>query len=174
MNITFRNAEPEDLHEIMEIEHQSFSKAICESADVFRERIDVFPEGFKLLLENNTIIGYICGEIWSYREKIQPEYFTLGHSISRLHNGSGTELYISSMGILPDYRSKGYGMKMFNAYIDELIKLNRKITSVILIVSEKWEKALQIYKKNEFKEIGELNNFFSDDRGIIMRKVISR
>ena len=47
-----------DIDAIMNIEKEAFAEEIQESKDVFLERIEIFPDGFFILEENNKKIGY--------------------------------------------------------------------------------------------------------------------
>lgn len=172
-----RVATEKDIKDIMKIETSSFSLEICENEDTFLERINTFSDGFYLMEYNNSVIGYIGTEIWEYKEETDNKYFTLGHSIKETHNPNGNELYISSMGILPDFRGKGLGKVLFQDSINYIINKNKNIKSEILIVSEKWDNARKIYKKNGFCEILNVKDFFVynndyKENGIVMRKYL--
>ncbi|MGE5631908.1 MAG: GNAT family N-acetyltransferase [Caulobacteraceae bacterium] len=178
---TCRNAVLEDISSIMKIEHSSFSHAICEEEKVFVERIITFSDGFRVMEFNGEIVGYICSEVWDKGNAASEEYFTLGHSIKSQHKPNGSKLYISSMGILPEYRGKGFGKLLFNEFIKYITAAFVNIDSVILIVSEKWINARKIYKENKFKEIHVLQDFFKYkgeklrcEDGIVMRRSIHR
>jgi len=60
---------------------------------------------FFACIENNTIIGYVCG-----------------HELNRLDK-AGNMLYIHGVGVHADYRRKGIGKQMINA-VKQLCKLN--------------------------------------------------
>lgn len=180
-NITFRNANVKDVFSIMEIENSSFSRLICESEDTFMERISIFSDGFRIMEHNNEVIGYICSEIWNYKERVEIDSFTLGHSIKEKHNSKGKEVYISSMGLLSAYRGQGLGRLMFEDFMRYIKGMFPNIQSAILIVSEKWISARKIYESNGYKNIKTLKNFFiyqnnhkHYEDGIVMRKVLDK
>lgn len=175
--ITFRNASLGDISKIMNIEHSSFGAGICEEEKVFAERISTFPDGFRVMDYDGKIIGYICSELWEKTDELSQVLFTLGHSIKGQHVPHGKEVYISSMGIMPEYRSLGLGKTMFDAFISHITAKLCDIESIILVVSENWHKARRIYSKNGFKEIDRLDGFFQygtgtsrSEDGIIMRR----
>lgn len=175
--LIFRNATVKDISSIMTIEYASFSEIICEEEKVFIERIRIFPDGFRVMEYNGEIIGYICSELWEKANKVSVELFTLGHSIKDQHKVYGREVYISSMGLNPKYRSLGLGKTMFDEFIKHITTKLANIESIILVVSEKWAHARRIYTSNGFREIDVLQRFFcySIDRpyyedGIVMRK----
>ena len=69
-----------------------------------------------MILEvDSEISGYISSEIWEYSENIDEKMFDLDHDIKKVHNINGSELYISSIGVLEKHRKKGYGNLLFTA-----------------------------------------------------------
>ncbi len=175
--ITYRTVLPKDISIIMQIERSTFSNFICEDESVFLERIKIFPEGFILLEVKGIPIGYICSEIWNRSDVIDKKQFELGHSIGKQHISKGNELYISSMGIMPEHQGKGFGKRLFEDFLKYIADKFNHIGSIILVVSENWTTARKIYVSNEFKEIKVLKGFFpctSSDHylknGIVMRK----
>ena len=74
-NLKIRNAKINDIEKILEIEHNSFDKNICEDKQVFIDRIETFNDGFLVAEYENEIIGYICSEIWLYDENIKKSSF---------------------------------------------------------------------------------------------------
>lgn len=178
-DIVFRTAREDDIEGIMNIEIASFSSGICEKKDVFLDRIRVFRDGFYIMEYQGRIIGYLCSEIWKYKEKVDETDFVLGHSISKIHDPKGNEVYISSMGTLPEFRGMGLGKLMFEEFSIYIIKKYEKLKSKILIVSENWYNARKIYVENGFEEIAIIKDFFYynnvntlKEDGIIMRKCI--
>lgn len=175
--IIYRNANIADISSIMRIEHASFPEVICEDRNVFMERISTFPDGFRVMECDGEIIGYICSELWERANIFSKDLFTLGHSIKNRHKSLGREIYISSMGLNPAYRSLGLGRTMFNEFVVHITSLLANVESIVLLVSEKWFKARKIYTSNGFKEIDILEGFFNYnveepyyEDGIIMRK----
>jgi ribosomal-protein-alanine N-acetyltransferase len=178
--IIYRNATITDISSIMEIEHASFPKVICEDRNVFIERINTFSDGFRVMECDGKIIGYICSELWERVNIFSRDLFTLGHSIKNRHKSFGREIYISSMGLNPEYRSLGLGKTMFNEFVNHITHKLADIESIVLLVSEKWSKARRIYTSNGFKEIDILEEFFYYnveepyyEDGIIMRKELN-
>lgn len=176
--INFRKVQPSDLAAVMKIEQASFEAGIFESESTYAERIKTFPDGFMLLEFDGAVIGYICSEIWPYQKEIKAENFTLGHSIQESHNLSGEEIYISSMAILPEYRGQGLGKLMFQKFLEHIQATFLHTHSIILIVSENWERARKIYANNGFTEIDRIKDFFKYqaeekvEDGIVMRKIL--
>jgi [ribosomal protein S18]-alanine N-acetyltransferase len=175
---TLRKATEKDIEAVMQIEAACFNQGICERIEVFQERLKIFNEGFYILEKDCRVIGYITTEIWECDKLPDSGYFKLGHSINEVHRITGNKLYISSMGILPEYHSKGLGFTLFSDATQLINDQYVSITSQILIVSDAWKKAKKIYERNNFREVTRLDNFFvfnegHRENGIVMEKVMN-
>jgi len=172
--LTFRTVKSSDISNIMMLEDTCFNEQTRESENVYRGRIEHFPQGFMIMEYEGRFIGAISSEIWKRDLDMSTKGFTLGHSIAQGQDISGDELYVSSMGILPEFSNKGYGTILFRALIDNVVKEFKNVKYGILIVNQKWTNAQRIYRRNGFYETGAIPGFFteSDDSrsdGIIMR-----
>ena len=72
-----------DIDAFMNIEKEAFAEEIQESKDVFLERIEIFPDGFFILEENNKKIGYFSSELWNSVPQKGDSCFSLNHSQSQ-------------------------------------------------------------------------------------------
>lgn len=174
MKFSIRNAEKEDIKGIMCVEHDSFHVNVAENSGIFLERIKVFSDGFLVMETEGGIAGYISSELWEYSENIGTGKFIPGHSIANTHRNDGTELYISSIGVLGKHRGKGYGDALLSE-LEKCIRHRYPVQSVILIVSEHWHAAKRIYEKNGFIQVHVIPGFFDDGNdsdAIVMRKKI--
>lgn len=181
-----------DLPRILELERLCFDGDTQESEEVYRERIETFPEGF-LVLETapddhgdvsdygeTPLAGFICSELWLRSTHAEPapvtaELFSLGHSIRERFSVEGNELYISSLAVEPAYRGKGYGELLFQTLNERIRSGFPKVESIILLVGERWIGARKIYERAGFTTVGILKDFFGGDSvesydGIVMRK----
>lgn len=170
-----RRAELNDIDKIMRIEKASFDPESREDKSVFIERLNVYSDGFFVMEWESEIIGFICTELWTYKEDVVEADFELGHSILDMHKDKGSELYISAIGIAPKYRGKGAGKMLFQEGTGRILKENPHIKSQILIVSQAWKNARKIYKKSGFREVLRITDFFENkagekEDGIVMRK----
>jgi len=175
--IVFREAILSDIDNIMYLEEKCFNIYTQESKDVYENRIKHFPEGFIILENDNVFCGAVSSEIWNYKENVFIKDFNLGHSIKEQLDLNGNELYISSIGILPQYRSKGYGQLLFNELISHIKLLFPKVTKGILLINETWIHAMKIYQNFGFQYVCEFPNFFiaddkSKQKAIVMRKAL--
>lgn len=66
----------------------------------------------------------------------------------------------------PDYQQKGYGIKIFNNILKDL--RNKNITSLILEVRSKNEKAISFYQKYNYKLINTYKNYYKDDDALVL------
>ena len=176
-NITIRNANRTDISKIMDIERECFDNDTIESESVYIERIDKFNDGFLVLTNNDTVIGFICSEIWTQCDNLNENSFKLEHSISETLDLNGKVLYISSLAISKQYTGYGYGKTLFNFLIESVTSKYNNIKEIILLVGSEWKNAHQLYKKEGFEDVREFVNFFgggnvSKYNGIIMKKRI--
>lgn len=175
----FRTVLPRDLKDILRVEQTCFESDFCEPSHIFSERINVFPEGFIIMEFEGNVMGFLCSEIWNYKENLYSKDFSLGHSINKVHVSNGTELYISSWGILPDFRGKGLGKALFSKSLEMITKTCPELKGAILVVSDTWQHAITIYKEHQFAPLMLLEEFFAyssieklNENGIVMRKKI--
>jgi ribosomal-protein-alanine N-acetyltransferase len=169
-----RTAIPSDIRNIMLLESACFNKFTQESESVYLERIECFSEGFMILEDKENFIGAVSSEIWTYNPVISLETFSLGHSIKQQINLSGDELYISSIGIFPEYRNKGYGKILFHGLIDNVVKKFKNLKHGILLLNKNWTYAQRIYLNIGFYNVAGFKGFFTEDDcsksdGIVMR-----
>ncbi|GHV95500.1 hypothetical protein AGMMS50293_18200 [Spirochaetia bacterium] len=173
----FRTANLSDIENIMKLEEKCFNKYTREEKKVYIERIEVFSDGFVIMENDKKFIGTVSSEIWQYVPNIDKNTFTLGHSIRNQIKLEGDELYISSIGILPEYRDQGFGEELFFELIKNIKSKYPRVNRGILLLNEEWKYARKIYLKNNFKECTVLHGFFNADDGtkkdgIVMRKDI--
>ena len=171
--IEIRPATTDDINFIMELERLGFHPSINETKSTMIERLNTFADGFLIMTDQSIPIGYISSELWPAHTQSLSSFinsFKLDHSIQNVHDNKNTKLYISSMTIHPDHRSKSLGRKLFNACIERIVQ-SYHIESIILLVNENWTTARLIYQKENFQEIGIIPSFFiPGESGIIMRK----
>ena len=156
-----RGATRADLEEIMAVERESFEEGVMEPLEVFAERLEVFPEGFLVLLdEGGAVIGYICAELRARLPAPHQDSFELGRSISRSHHAGGVVLYISSMGLKRSARGAGRGAQLLSGLVRAARRSCPQVQHLSLIVSEEWPHAQRIYERGGFYEVGRIGGFF--------------
>ncbi|MGL4982008.1 MAG: GNAT family N-acetyltransferase [Treponemataceae bacterium] len=176
-DFSIRKATIEDLKDIYRVEIQSFEDGICEEKSIFAQRIEVFADGFLLLLKDKKIIGYFASELWQSpltKNNFEIKNFMLGHSPRETHVKNGNSLYLSSMGILPEFRGSGLGVQFFTECMNFVTQENPSIQQQILLVNENWHPARAIYAKAGFTQVCVFENFFEaagkKSAGIVMKK----
>lgn len=157
--VEVRNACVGDIDAIMDVEREAFIPEINESRSVFLERMNVFPEGFFVLLDEGEVCGYFCCEIWKDvpRGKLS---FVLGHSAAASHCYEGGVLYVSSVALLKKCRGRGLGKRMFAECVSRVLQKFPGVRECVLLVCEKWSAARRIYEDMSFCEYGRLEDFF--------------
>ena len=160
--IIIRNARPSDIDAIMKIEYESFLPGLREEKDLYLKRIEAFTDGF--LIAENTVTGqiggYISSELWREDQGVNAEVLALGHNPLTVHDQNGKYLYITSFGTLPDWRGKKIGLKLFAALEKNIENKFPQVVKTILIVSERWTAARNLYFRQGFKETGRIIDFF--------------
>ena len=166
-----------DIDAIMRIEQNSFLSGVQEDRELYLKRINTFPQGFLIAQDRLTGVvgGYICSELWHEDQAIDADVLALGHDPKALHHEQGKHLYITSFGVLPEWRGKRIGYKLFRALEEKMEQDFPFVTKKMLIVSEAWTAARNLYAKQGFKETGKIVNFFTPDNSpaqdaIIMMK----
>lgn len=169
MNINLRPLEVKDLNAIEKLEQKSFHKEVWEAKEVYLKRIETFPLGNIGFFLNQKLIGFMCGELWLKEERYSSERFFVSHDIAKYYKENGKELYLSSFAINPDYKHILRGKEAFRLALT-FYKENLSFNSIILMVSEEWKAAINIYLKFNFKEIERIKNYFPNNSdAVIMR-----
>ena len=158
----------------MRIEDDSFDPAIREDLATFRERLEVFPEGFVLLEVDGRVGGYLCSELWDVPRGPKPSDFALGHSARERHRPRGNSLYISSYGILSGLRGRGLGRLFFRSF-QEYSEGRFPHDQTLLLVSETWRGARAIYESEGYAYTLTVPGFFrfadgTAADGLVMRR----
>lgn len=162
-------AQPFDLSQIMQIERAAFIPSIQEKERIFDSRLQLFPQGFFVLIDSSVetvkkaghavTAGYFCSELWQ-SIPAGNDFFALNHKPQKSHFRNGTVLYVSSIALLPDYQGKGYARSFFVSSLAALCGALPQIQTVMLLVNEEWKNALHIYTGEGFTEVRRLTNFF--------------
>ncbi|ULQ58730.1 hypothetical protein K7I13_09210 [Brucepastera parasyntrophica] len=178
-----RQAQPDDIDEIMRIEEICFATGIQEAHNVFLDRLYTFPEGFFVLVPEEYVnesvsdtsrsrkirfiakqlAGYFVSEIWDEVPPQTAEFYQLGHSASSRHNPEGTVLYLSSFAVDPVAR--GTGRFLFNSAFRVMKKKYPQLRKIVFVVNEEWQAARHIYETEGFIYTGRIENFFKKSPG---------
>lgn len=174
MSIVLHPLEISHSERIMQIERLSFHEKVCEDAGVYRRRIETFPQGNLGFFFNGLLIGFFCSELWRHEREYDIERFRLSHDITRFFDRDGTDLYISSFALDGSYRNELRGKQAFFLAMDHMHR-TCTVESAILLVSDQWTAAREIYRQWGFTEVQRIPCCFPDAaEGIIMRARFAR
>jgi ribosomal protein S18 acetylase RimI-like enzyme len=175
-SLTLLPADQSHLELIMEMEAKGFATHLQESRDVYSKRINCFPQGSLMAFKGLDCVGCLFSEIWNYSVNPKADDFLLNHSIDDRHRVEGTEIYISSMTINPNFRGQGIGRVLFTESLNYFVQHFSQLESAILLANEQWRSARHIYEQSGFQTIMKLENFFGSQAttadGLVMRKYL--
>jgi ribosomal-protein-alanine N-acetyltransferase len=177
--IRFREAVLSDINNIMALERACFNTDTQESENTYLERIDAFPQGFIVMetadrMAGTDFLGAVSSELWKYEPSISRDSFALDHSITKQLKLEGNELYISSIGIFPEYRKYGYGKLLFRELLNRVKISFPLVVKGILLINEEWEQARKLYANNGFHEAAVFNDFFTSNNGTKTKGIVMR
>jgi ribosomal-protein-alanine N-acetyltransferase len=143
MKVTIREMEIADIPIMMELEKELFSVPWSEA--MFSEEIKGHYTYVLQKDENKEIIGYICG--WKLLD----------------------EFTITNIGITANFQRMGFGAKLVKFIISKL--LYERCFKFTLEVRESNQKAIALYEKIGFEQIGLRGNYYRDpvENAVIMR-----
>lgn len=116
-----RQANKNDLKEIVKIEKICFPKAEAASEKDIDERVEVFGENFLVAEKDNKIIGFING--CTTDEPNLPDEL---YSNAKLHKPNGDYQTLFGLDVLPEYRRQGVAGKLLRSLIDLAKKRGKK------------------------------------------------
>ena len=110
--MSIRNAEPQDVEEIIRIEAVCFPPAEAAQPDDVRARYAAFPENFFVFEQDGRIAGFINGCTTDAPELPDALY----HDTS-LHRPDGAYQTVFGLDVLPEYRKNGIGGQLIRHYV---------------------------------------------------------
>ena len=108
-----REANIDDLNEIIKIESICFPSEEAASEDVIKERFSTFSENFLVAVEDNKIVGFING--CTTDKASLPD--KLYHDV-KLHYPNGKFQTVFGLDVLPQYRNKGVASQLLKSFIE--------------------------------------------------------
>ena len=110
--MSIRNAEPQDVEEIIRIEAVCFPPAEAAQPDDVRARYAAFSENFFVFEQDGRIAGFINGCTTDAPELPDALY----HDTS-LHRPDGAYQTVFGLDVLPEYRKNGIGGQLIRHYV---------------------------------------------------------
>lgn len=126
-----REAKLEDISEINHVESLSFSKEEAASESELKDRLNVYPKHFYVMVDGHKIIGFINGMVSD--SKVPKEEMFENAS---LHNEDGDWQMIFGLAVHPDYRLRGVARSLVNHFIEKSKEEGRK--GLVLTVKEEF------------------------------------
>lgn len=141
--IVVRNAREQDIPAVVEIDSEAFSAyGTAERPETFQLRMNVFPNGFIILVAENEIAAFGCSEKWiSEREPV------LDENPLKSHQPDGRIFCITAVAVKTKFRDRGYSLVV----LDKLLETahNEGCRKVVLETTH----AQDLYLKRGFKII---------------------
>lgn len=145
MDILIRKATTADLDLVTHIEATCFPSAEAAPREAFKERLDYYADQFLIAFDGDTPIGFIDGFVTD-DEVLTDEMF----ADASLHNPNGAWQMIFGLNTMPEYRNRGVGGQLIEAFINLAREEKRK--GVILTCKEE---KIPYYAKFGFLNEGE-------------------
>ena len=127
------------------MEATCFSPTEAAPREAFKERLKYYADHFLIAFNGDTSVGFIDGFV-SDDEVLTDQMF----ADASLHNPDGAWQMIFGLNTLPEYRNRGIGGRLIEAFIELAREENRK--GVILTCKEE---KIHYYAKFGFVNEGE-------------------
>ncbi len=145
MEYIIRQARPEDLDQVAEVERICFPEAEAAGRESLRLRIQAFPESFLVAEEQGgAIIGFINGAVTD-KKTISDDMF----EDAGLHKEDGAYQSIFGLDVLPQYRRQGIAAALMEGLIRFAEEKGRK--GLILTCKER---LIPYYGKFGYRNMG--------------------
>ena len=143
MNI--RTATLQDIDQIAAVEKECFPAAEAATKEEFEQRLSHYADHFWLMFEDDTLIAFVDGMVTDQADLTDEMYEN-----ASMHQEDGAWQMIFGLNTLPEYRNRGVGGKLIEAFIDLAREEKRK--GVILTCKEE---KIHYYAKFGFVNEGE-------------------
>ncbi|MBP6209027.1 MAG: GNAT family N-acetyltransferase [Anaerolineales bacterium] len=113
-NVLIRSARDQDIPAVVEIDSEIFAPyGISEKPETFQLRLNVFPDGFIIMVADNEIAAFGCSEKWLVER--EPG---LDENPQITHQPEGRILCITAIAVKMRFREMGYDLLMLDKLIE--------------------------------------------------------
>lgn len=116
-----RTAAPADLAEITKIETTCFPAAEAATRESFLRRLEVYPNHFWVLLDGETMVGFVNGMVTGEADLRDEMYEN-----AAMHDENGAWQMIFGVDTLPAYRRRGCAEQLLRHVIRQSRQQGRK------------------------------------------------
>lgn len=125
-----RNAKIEDLEAISAVEAECFPPAEAASADDIRARLEVYPNHFWLLYDEDKLVGFVDGMVTDAADLTDEMY-----EKADMHDENGRWQMIFGVNTIPSYRNRGCAEQIIRQAIEDAREQKRE--GLVLTCKEK-------------------------------------
>jgi len=114
--------------EIIHVENSVWPVGFQSSVDVFKSRMNVFPQGFMIAEKEGTVKGFTTSQILNYDPEIKKTWYEITDhgNLVKTHIPSGDSLYVVSISVAPEFQGQGIGTQLIEAQKDLVRRLGLK------------------------------------------------
>lgn len=134
----------DDLEAVAAVEARCFPPEQSATREQFRDRLQTYPEGFWLLWDGETLVGFLDGMV-SDSPELTDEMF----ADASLHEPRGDWQMIFGLNTIPEYRNRGCAGQLIRRCIRDAEKEGR-LGVVLTCLEEK----IPYYEKFGFRNEG--------------------
>lgn len=144
----------EDIPSLLDLEQETFAEIDQWSEAAMREEFSKNPDGFRIIKEAATVIGYVQTQV--------------GYDRILDHKGSESDGIIGSLAVAKAYRSKHLGDLLFQTSIDQLVK--KGISNITFSTRRSNRVMLRLGEKYGFQPDTVSERYYDDDEDAIIMK----
>lgn len=116
-----RNAGIEDLKAIAKVESMCFSRAEAATEASLRDRLEIYPDHFWLLYDEERLVGFINGMVTD-----EPDLSDAMYEDARMHREDGKWQMIFGVDTIPEYRRRGCAEELMRCVIADAKEQGRE------------------------------------------------
>ncbi|MFA5077035.1 MAG: GNAT family N-acetyltransferase [Candidatus Micrarchaeia archaeon] len=121
IGLEMRKAGIADLESIHRVELDAFSADRQASMDALEERLELFPDGFFVLIYNGRLVGFSTALLIDDFRTLEK----LDSPDRKLHKPDGEIYYLRSVAIMKEYQKRGFGKLLINRQLENARSLGK-------------------------------------------------